>query len=253
MLQGYNPMQLAQIAKGIDPKYIKPRTKGNKTYRYVEASYVVELLNQLFGHIWTWEIGDPQIKSTGGKDKNGLEKSFVTVKGRLTVPVIDPNSNGDKYIWISKESFGSHLFAGTDPETQGFSFKAAATDALKKCASMLGVAKNVYMSEEMFEYLQEEGLADEWTDETVATLKDQYDQMMALYDSNKETLPTLINKFCDETKDYTVEGRITPSNVIHFLEWYQNLKPVDMPEIDKLEIEEQTIPAFTTQRSIPKF
>ena len=253
-LQGYNPVQLAQIAKGVEPQYIKPRTKGGKTYRYVEASYIIELLNKLFGHIWTWEIGDPQIKSTGGKDKNGFEKSFVTVKGRLAVPVLDPNSNGDKYIWISKESFGSHLFAGTDPEVQGYSFKAAATDALKKCASMLGVAKNVYMSEEMFEYLQEEGLADEWTDETIATLKDQYNQMMKLYNENPTTLPVLIQNFCMETKDYTVEGRITPSNVLHFLEWYQNLKPVDVPEIDKLEIESTTIPRATinvAQRSIP--
>lgn len=266
ILQGYNPIQLAQIAKGIDPKYIKPRTKGGKTYRYVEASYVVELLNQMFGHIWNWQLDEPGVRTFMGtkyvketKQTVPEEKSLVFVKGSITVPVLNPNydeansSYKDKYIWITKESFGSHPLLGNDAETQGYAYKAAATDALKKCASMLGIAKNVYMSEEMFEYLQEEGLADEWTDETIATLKDQYDQMMALYDNNKETLPTLINKFCDETKDYTAEGRITPSNVIHFLEWYQNLKPVDMPEIDKLEIEEQTIPAFTTQRSIPKF
>ena len=234
-LQGYDQFQQALINKGIEPQYISRRDKGNKTYRYVEASYIVELLNQLFGYIWTWEVSDPQIKLTGGKDKNGLEKSFVTVKGRLTVPVIDPN-DPSKYTWISKESFGSHLFAGTDPEVQGFSYKAAATDALKKCASMLGIAKNVYMSEEMFGYLQEQGAADEWTDETIAIYKDQYDQMMELV-SNVPNLKEYIHEFCVETNDYSEIDHITPSNVVRFLTWMEKKPPAPVEDWEPMEIE----------------
>lgn len=249
-IQGYNPFQLAMITKGVDPQYISHRDKGKKTYQYVEASYIMELLNQLFGYTWSWElIGDPIIRTTGGKDKSGLDKSFVTVKGRLSVPVLNP-SGDPKYIWITKESYGSHLFAGTDPEVQGYSYKSAATDALKKCASMLGIAKNVYMSEELFAYLQEEESADEWTDQTIAMYKDQYDEMMRLA-KERASLPQDIHRFCEETKDYTEENRITPSNVIHFLEWIKNQEPIPSieEELDKMEIEQQPAPA---KRVIPK-
>ncbi len=252
LLQGYNPFQQTLINKGVESQYIKPRTKGNKTYRYVEVSYIIELLNQLFGYIWTWEVGDPQVRLTGGQDKNGLEKSFVTVKGRLSVPVLDPNSNGGKYIWISKESFGSHLFAGTDPEVQGYAYKAAASDALKKCASMLGVAKNVYMSEEMFEYLQEEGLADDWTDEMIAAYQNQYDQMMNLAATDPD-LARKIHEFCVETKDYSEMDHVTPSNVMHFLMWIKD-KNVPVEEaLDPLEIETQPkAEEKPVQRVLPK-
>ncbi len=246
-LQGYNQLQQALVNKGIDPQYISRRDKGGKTYRYVEAGYIVELLNKMFGYIWTWEVGDSQIKTTGGKDKNGLEKSFVTVKGRLTVPVLDPNEEG-KYTWIAKESFGSHLFAGTDPETQGYAFKAASTDALKKCASMLGIAKNVYMSEEMFAYLQEQEEADEWTDETIAIYKDQYNQMMNMAKTDPD-LAVRIHKFCTETNDYSEMDHITPSNVIHFLTWLQTQTPSVEEELDPLEISSQPLPA---QKPAPK-
>ena len=250
MIQGYNQAQLAIINKGVDPQYISRRDKGSKTYQYVEASYIVELLNKLFGYTWNWElIGDPVIKTTGGKDKSGLDKSFVTVKGRLSVPVLNPDGN-PKYIWIVKESYGSHLFAGTDPEVQGYSYKSAATDALKKCASMLGIAKNVYMSEDLFAYLQEENYADDWTDQTIAMYKDQYDEMMRLA-KERDTLTQDIHRFCEETGDYSELNRITPSNVIHFLEWIktQEVPPSIEEELSELEIEHQSAPA---KRVIPK-
>ena len=118
ILQGYNQSQLADINSGVESQYISTRSKGNKTYRYVEASYITELMNKLFGYIWSWEVNDPQIHLTGGKDKNGNDKAYVTVHGTLRVPVLNPSHEEDgkepKYIWITKESYGSHQLAGQE-------------------------------------------------------------------------------------------------------------------------------------------
>ena len=143
-------------------------------------------------------------------------------------------------MWIHKESFGSHALLGTDPEVQGFAYKSAATDAFKKCASMLGIAKNVYMSEELFAYLQENGEVDEWTDETIAMFQEQYNKMMDLY-KNDPKLPEYIHEFCLETKDYSEMDRITPGNVINFLEWVQGKLPTIEEALNTLEIESQPV------------
>ena len=255
-LQGYSQSQLIQINSGVESQYISTRDKGNKTYRYVEASYIIELLNKLFGYTWNWEVDTPEIHLTGGKDKNGNDKCYVTVHGRLTVPVLNPNFTEtasdykDRYIWIMKESFGSHLIAGTDPEVQGFAYKAAATDALKKCASMLGIAKNVYMSEELFTYLQENGEVDEWTDETIKMYKEQYDKMMDLYRTNSD-LPKYIHDFCTETKDYSEMDRITPGNVINFLAWVQNRISSIEETLNEQEIESTPPASSAKKRAVP--
>ena len=235
-MQGYNPFQQALIDRGVEPQYIFSRSKGGKTYRYVEASYIVELLNQLFGYVWNWEVGDSSIRTFMGtkfiketKQTVPEEKSFVVVKGTITVPVLNPNyneandSHENKYIWIKKESFGSHPLLGNDAETQGDAYKAAATDALKKCASMLGVAKNVYMSEE------------------VAMYREQYNQMVELFKNNPD-LEKLIHTFCEETMDYSTADSITPSNIVHFLSWIKERTASIEEDLDKLEIETQPLP-----------
>ena len=47
--------------------------------------------------------------------------------------------------------------------------------------------------------------------------------------TSEEGFIKVINKFCEETEDYTQQGVITPSNIKHFLEWF-NKQNVQKPE-----------------------
>jgi len=110
--------------------YVRP-AKGGGQWSFVTGVYVKKILNYVFGFLWDFEI----------KDK-GREGDQVWVLGRLTVK----NNLGS--VMIVKEQFGRadiKLKKGTNtPLDYGNDLKAASTDALKKCASELGIASDIY-------------------------------------------------------------------------------------------------------------
>jgi recombination DNA repair RAD52 pathway protein len=124
------------LNKKTPAKFIKKRVgRGGKYFDYVEIGFVIEQLNKAFNNMWDFEIIDKQI----GKDK-------IWVLGKLTVKFITPFGIQT----ISKSQFG-----GSDVKKSngvvidiGDDLKAAASDALKKCASLLGIAKDVYFKED---------------------------------------------------------------------------------------------------------
>jgi len=105
-----------------DFKYERPGL-GGKTFTYVDIGYVTGRLNQIFGSMWSFEI----------KDKFHSDKE-AWVLGVLRVLCEDGKV-------ITKEQFGSSAVKG---QSLGDDLKAAASDSLKKCASMLGLAADVY-------------------------------------------------------------------------------------------------------------
>jgi len=104
--------------------------RGGKALKYVDIGYVTAKLNQIFGHIWSFEVV-----------REGLQGKHIWSLGRLKVMLKDGTV-------ITKEQYGSaevYFVRGTqDPVSLGDSFKSAASDSLKKCASMLGLACDVY-------------------------------------------------------------------------------------------------------------
>lgn len=131
-----NPNQL-KFLFAPTPKmhqYQRP-AKGGGTWTYVTGTYVKKVLNLMFGWDWSFEIVDEQIS---------LEYKQVIVKGRLTV-----NVRGRS---IVKMQFGRQdvkFKKGTDlPLDLGNDLKGATTDALKKCASELGIAADIYAPNE---------------------------------------------------------------------------------------------------------
>jgi len=107
---------------------------GNMVLNYVEIGYVVNKLDEAFNHLWEFEILDEKVGETQ-----------IWVKGRLTVHLA-PNFS------IKKESYGGasiKKYKDGDVIDVGNDMKAAASDALKKCASLLGVAKDVYYPNEV--------------------------------------------------------------------------------------------------------
>lgn len=108
--------------------YTRP-AKGGGTWTYVTGAYVEKVLNFIFGWNWDFEIVS-----------HGHEGDLVWVLGKLTV-------KDDHGHVITKSQFGraevKKLRSGGNLD-YGNDLKAAATDALKKCASMLGIASDIY-------------------------------------------------------------------------------------------------------------
>ena len=221
MYNGYNKEQLDIIAQGIPDALIKYREKGGRRYSYVELPVITDSLNKLFGNLWSWNILENCIHDSGITDqKNGTTKKYVQVRGCLTVPMQDPH-NPDKFIWVQREANGAHALLGGDMEIRSSAFKSASSDALKKAASSLGIARNVYMSDELLMTLDNfntEEEQDVWTEQTKAEYQKEFDEMVAFAQAHTD-LNYYKKIFCDETNNYTEYMQITPSNIRAFLAW----------------------------------
>lgn len=189
--------QMAMLVQKTPKVHIKEREgRGKKTFRYVSGSYVTTRLNEIFGWLWTFEVKEH------GKSPTGAS---VWVLGRLTVSMMVPTKWGlvnrvdesdGKKIYVQdrvileqqqvqvavKEQFG-----GADIKRERGSgievdyaddLKAAATDALKKCASSLGIAADIYSDPETSEMIQSKVSA------VVEYMKSQQEQTQKEQDAN---------------------------------------------------------------------
>lgn len=131
-----NQSQLQRLLKRTPEKYVRKRpAKGGGEWEYVSIGYVQKVLNLMFGFDWDFEIINQQVIG-----------NEAIVQGRLTVRsqgrVITKSQFGNKDIMMKKD--GSYLSIGND-------LKAAASDCLKKCAAMLGIAADIYNKQEFME------------------------------------------------------------------------------------------------------
>ena len=126
-------------------RLMKRPAKGGGTWDYVQTGYVIDTLNRIFGYMWSFEV----LTSLAEAAQIATSGTCV-VKGRLTVLA------GDKT--LVKEQFGRcevKFKTAYNAETRqkertnefldfGNDMKGAASDALKKCASELGLFRDVY-------------------------------------------------------------------------------------------------------------
>jgi hypothetical protein len=132
-----NANQLALLMKRTPDKFVRSRpAKGGGTWTYVSGGYIRKVLNLMFGWDWDFEVLSEIVQA-----------NQVIVKGKLTCRV-----NGKA---IVKTQFGCKEIMykrGTqDPLNLGNDYKAAATDALKKCAADIGIASDIYGKDEFRE------------------------------------------------------------------------------------------------------
>lgn len=130
---------LRQIAEQATPQgEIRWREgRGGSRLPYTDTAYVIRTLNQAFGWDWDFIVDHEELIMHA-------EKPFeVRVRGTLTVRL-----SGQAVI---KTQFGCQpiefLRDGSKPVSIGDTFKGAASDALKKCASLLGIALDLYDSD----------------------------------------------------------------------------------------------------------
>ncbi len=133
-MQTFNKAQVDFLLQRTPRHEIKVRQgRGGMKFSYVEHGYVTERLNMVFGFNWDFEVVDKQI----------LEDEVI-VEARLTVrtpggqTIVKTQFGGaDIKRHASGQKSGRPLSIADD-------FKAAASDALKKCASLLGIGLDLY-------------------------------------------------------------------------------------------------------------
>lgn len=129
------PQQIQTLQQKTPDIYIKERPiRGGKKAKYIEVGYVISQLNAIFGAPnWEFEILEQALESRGAGEKS---KQEVWVRGKLTVM---DHKNGYR---VSKTQYGQHAVHLEVPI--GDAFKAAGSDALKKCATMFGIGLDIY-------------------------------------------------------------------------------------------------------------
>lgn len=127
------------IETPFDKNDIKQRDSGfGKKLNYVSGSTVINKLNQAFDYKWSFIIKEEKIVQSLPKKKyksNELEpqQPYVQVLGQLIIPSLG----------VVKEQYGTKILLGGASEQEGAA-KAAATDCLKKCATLLGIGLEIY-------------------------------------------------------------------------------------------------------------
>jgi hypothetical protein len=165
-------------------KYQRP-AKGGGQWTYVKTSYVRKVLDGIFGFDWDFEI------ETSAAEAFEIAKAtkVCVVKGKLTGRVVVDGQIRS----ITKSQFGraevkfkTETIGGVKKPTSelldfGNDMKAATSDCLKKCASQLGIAADVYEAEEFQEIevigSQEHSERKKQLDKRIAESKKVIDEM----------------------------------------------------------------------------
>ncbi len=126
--------QLNLLTRKTPPRYVKQRKgRGGQVFDYVEINYVLGVLNATFGLDWDAEVIDKIID---------MEHDCIAMQVRLSVrfaggQVVKKDAWGGSDIKRIKDSNRRLVDLADD-------LKSAESDAIKKAASMLGVAWDVY-------------------------------------------------------------------------------------------------------------
>jgi hypothetical protein len=123
-------MKTDVLKRPFEPDEIKTRKAGGgRSLRYADGATYVRRLNEAFDHAWQWTIlardRCPEVDSDGKPCADEL-----VVLGRL-------EAGG-----VVHEAFGGATVGRG--ENLGDDWKAAATDALKKAASLFGIGLELY-------------------------------------------------------------------------------------------------------------
>lgn len=114
--------------------------KGGQNFKYVTGAYVKSQLNRLFGFDWSFTVKQFDVKGNQCIVFGHLEGNIRDAEGKIIATLV-------------REQFGRADIKTlksdrTKPVDFGNDLKAATTDALKKCASDLGIARDVYAADE---------------------------------------------------------------------------------------------------------
>lgn len=140
LLEKYEALSIFEkitVFQKTDIRYIKTRKGyGNKLFSYVDGHYMTQVLNLITGYRWDCHI-----------EKMTETEKEVICQGKIILHF--DNEHG--YFTIEKSAIGQadKKFSTQDNTLImiGDTYKAAQTDMIKKAASYLGIACDVYRGE----------------------------------------------------------------------------------------------------------
>jgi len=207
---------IEMLKRPLEPSMIKQRSinSGKVTLNYIEGHTVIDILNKAFNYNWNFEVVNVYFTKSDRYEKkkyNSKEilyteepKSIIIVHGRLTVPNLG-----------IREGFGTKISLG-DASTQESTIKSASTDALKKCATLLGIGIELYRDEEPEKEPEIEPLNPDFISQIKALMKE-------LEIQGSEELGPYISKVTDgATSNWTGITNQTAPLVIKALEEERN-------------------------------
>lgn len=138
------------ILCGKTPDHAKRQlTKGGTQFDYLPHGYTRDQLNKAFGFDYDFEM----LPLFGGmpfylteRSENGKTVQYVTVAGRLTIRIRNPQDITQVVTTIVKTEFGSQAWRAS--MEFGDALKGASSDALKRCGVSLGVGLDLYYDDD---------------------------------------------------------------------------------------------------------
>jgi len=214
---------LLKMAERTPSQYVKQRKGPSGTMlSYVEGGYMRTVLNYLFGWRWNFEIMDK------GEVKVGNKVVQVWVQGKLT---IRNEKNEDVII---KTQFGGadvkYLKSNTSmPVDLPNDYKGAATDALKKCASELGIASDVYNKNDFIISGDNPKNIDVESENNVINGNEVEAEVEEVNDG-VNYLGKLVTMLCKEA-NVKIEGDITKEQLNEIIELFNNYTGSDIKSL----------------------
>ncbi len=176
-------------------EFIKTRQgKGGKNFSYVEVGYVINQLNRTFGPLnWSFQITE---RGETQRKVDSRAEGELWVYGELT---IHDHANGYKMV---KGQYGQHPVYPNVP--YGDALKSAESDALKKAASLVGIALDVF-----WKYLDVQEPVKEAVKITSEVKEDIFTRAKSYIAQCNDvlTLKQLLERV-DENDDFTVANKV---------------------------------------------
>lgn len=239
MHYGFNSEQLRIISSGIPEQFLeeKPTGKGNNSLTYVSGAFVGEILNYLFSGAWSFTILNKSVEdATPYKDQE--QKPIVHVTGRLRFPLYPQadfiGEDISKYepIFIEKDGTGSKTVIGGST-VQENNYKSAATDALKRCAMLIGIGRELYFkdndednskTQEIYDWLSFIKLNVEFTPYDYILHSDEVNyinRFQKIYNKSEEEMSNYRKLFLESDPTY---DNIVPANIKQYAEFLSEQK-----------------------------
>ena len=214
------------IARTLPDQLIKQREGGGKKIlSYVSGSTVIDLLNEAFGYLWSWDVVEQFVQESQPKfnpryDKEPQPQGPVAhVRGNLTIPIVQEDGT---VVMITKSGFGSKTVLGGQADQEHI-FKAAATDALKKAASLFGIGAQLYRDEDEQAFFEAINYEDPWTDELLVKFQPERDYIKKIMEENKATAEDIGEIIAEWSKGaLTSIQDLTPDNMADFVSYLRS-------------------------------
>jgi len=224
----------------IPEELIKERSGGGKKMlNYISGSTVIDLLNVSFDFLWSHEIvktwvteslpfldkwsknpESPLVHNTKGEELK-LESQGPVAHAliKLSIPIFD--EKGQLIYVITKYGTGSKSILGKQNDQESV-FKAAATDGLKKAASLLGIGTELYRDASEQDYYDLLNYESPWTEKELLEFKDERKYITTViseYELSTEQINSMVIGFDSNLKNMT---EIVPSNILDFTSFLKN-------------------------------